>query len=124
MSTAQGALERLVNHIWYGNSILSWCLIPLSWPVRWAIHRRRQQARASRALGGAHAQLTDPMLDPILERVRDAADELNEARRVHRAPPEAAGLAQSVVRTPKKLTGRGGPGLRLPDHAWAWPRPG
>ena len=44
MSTAQGALERLVNHIWYGNSLLSWCLIPLTWPVRWAIHRRRQQA--------------------------------------------------------------------------------
>ena len=44
MSTAQGALERLVNHIWYGNSMLSWCLIPLTWPVRWTIHRRRQQA--------------------------------------------------------------------------------
>jgi len=44
MSTARGALERLVNHIWYGNSLLSWCLIPLTWPVRWAIHRRRQQA--------------------------------------------------------------------------------
>jgi tetraacyldisaccharide 4'-kinase len=44
MSTAQGALERLLNHIWYGNSLLSWCLIPLTWPVRWAIHRRRQQA--------------------------------------------------------------------------------
>ena len=23
---------------------MSWCLIPLTWPVRWAIHRRRQQA--------------------------------------------------------------------------------
>ena len=44
MSTAQGAWERLANHIWYGNSILSWCLIPLTWPVRWAIYRRRQQA--------------------------------------------------------------------------------
>ena len=44
MSTMQGALERLLNHIWYGNSLLSWCLIPLTWPVRWAIHRRRQQA--------------------------------------------------------------------------------
>ena len=44
MSTAQGALERLVNHIWYGNSLLSWYLIPLTWPVRWAIHCRRQQA--------------------------------------------------------------------------------
>ena len=44
MSTAQGALERLLNHIWYGKSLLSWCLIPLTWPVRWAIHRRRQQA--------------------------------------------------------------------------------
>ena len=44
MSTAQGALERLLNHSWYGNSLLSWCLIPLTWPVRCAIHRRRQQA--------------------------------------------------------------------------------
>ena len=44
MSTTQGAQERLLNHIWYGNSLLSWCLIPLTWPVRWAIHRRRQQA--------------------------------------------------------------------------------
>ena len=44
MSTTQGALERLLNHIWYGNSFLSWCLIPLTWPVRWVIHRRRQQA--------------------------------------------------------------------------------
>ena len=44
MSTTQGALERLLNHIWYGNSLLSWCLIPLTWPVRWVIHRRRQQA--------------------------------------------------------------------------------
>ena len=44
MSTAQGAWERLLNHIWYSNSLLSWCLIPLTWPVRWAIHRRRQQA--------------------------------------------------------------------------------
>ena len=44
MRTTQGALERLLNHIWYGNSLLSWCLIPLTWPVRWAIHRRRQQA--------------------------------------------------------------------------------
>jgi len=44
MSTTQGALERLLNHIWYGNSLFSWCLIPLTWPVRWAIHRRRQQA--------------------------------------------------------------------------------
>ena len=44
MSTTQGALERLLNHIWYGNSFLSWCLIPLTWPVRWVIHLRRQQA--------------------------------------------------------------------------------
>ncbi len=44
MSTTQGALERLLNHIWYGNSVLSLCLIPLTWPVRWVIHRRRQQA--------------------------------------------------------------------------------
>jgi tetraacyldisaccharide 4'-kinase len=44
MSTSQGALERLLNHIWYGNSLLSWCLVPLTWPVRWAIHRRRQNA--------------------------------------------------------------------------------
>ena len=44
MSTTQGALERLLNHIWYGNSLLSWCLIPLTWPVRWAIQRRRRNA--------------------------------------------------------------------------------
>ena len=44
MSTTQGALERLLNHIWYGNSLLSWCLIPLTWPVRWVIYRRRQNA--------------------------------------------------------------------------------
>ena len=44
MSTSQGALERLLNHIWYGNSLLSWCLVPLTWPVRWAIHRRHQNA--------------------------------------------------------------------------------
>ena len=44
MSTAQSALERLLSRIWYGNSLLSWCLIPLTWPVRWAIHRRRQKA--------------------------------------------------------------------------------
>jgi tetraacyldisaccharide 4'-kinase len=46
MSRVQGALERLLNHIWYGNSVLSWCLIPLTWPVRWVIHRRRQRATA------------------------------------------------------------------------------
>jgi tetraacyldisaccharide 4'-kinase len=46
MSCVQGALERLLNHIWYGNSVLSWCLIPLTWPVRWVIHRRRQRATA------------------------------------------------------------------------------
>ncbi len=44
MSTTQGALERLLNHIWYGNSLVSWCLIPLTWPVRWAIHCRRWRA--------------------------------------------------------------------------------
>ena len=44
MSATRGALERLLNHIWYGDSLLSWCLIPLTWPVRWTIHRRRQQA--------------------------------------------------------------------------------
>jgi len=44
MTGAQGALERLLNHIWYGNSVLSWCLVPLTWPVRWVIHRRRQRA--------------------------------------------------------------------------------
>ena len=44
MSATRGALERLLNHIWYGDSLLSWCLIPLTWPVRWAIHRRRRQA--------------------------------------------------------------------------------
>ena len=44
MSATRGALERLLNHIWYGDSLLSWCLIPLTWPVRWVIHRRRQRA--------------------------------------------------------------------------------
>ena len=44
MNTTQIALERLLNHIWYGNSLVSWCLIPRTWPVRWAIHRRRQKA--------------------------------------------------------------------------------
>ena len=44
MSSTQGALERLLNYIWYGNSLLSWCLIPLTWPVRWVIYRRRLQA--------------------------------------------------------------------------------
>ena len=44
MSRVQGALERLLNHIWYGNSVLSWCLVPLTWPVRWVTHRRRQRA--------------------------------------------------------------------------------
>ena len=44
MSITQGALERLLNHIWYGNNFLSWCLIPLTWPVRWVIRRRRQHA--------------------------------------------------------------------------------
>ena len=44
MNTTQGAVERLLNHIWYGDSLLSWCLIPLTWPVRWTIYRRRRQA--------------------------------------------------------------------------------
>ena len=44
MSLLRGAVERLLNHIWYGNSVLSWCLIPMAWPVGWAIHRRRQNA--------------------------------------------------------------------------------
>ena len=44
MSTTQGGVERLLNHIWYGDSLLSWCLIPLTWPVRWTIYRRRQKA--------------------------------------------------------------------------------
>ena len=44
MSSTRGALQRLLNHIWYGNSLLSWYLIPMTWPVRWVIHRRRQRA--------------------------------------------------------------------------------
>ena len=44
MSRVQGVLERLLNHIWYGSSVLSWCLIPLTWPVGWVTDRRRQRA--------------------------------------------------------------------------------
>ena len=44
MSAMRGALERVFDYIWYGDSLLSWCLIPFTWPVWWAIHRRRQQA--------------------------------------------------------------------------------
>jgi len=44
MSITQGAVERLLNYIWYGDSLFSWCLIPLTWPVRWTIYHRRRLA--------------------------------------------------------------------------------
>ena len=46
MTLLRGTLERLVNHIWYRGSVLSWVLLPLSWPVRWVVGRRRRQAPA------------------------------------------------------------------------------
>lgn len=46
MTLLRSTLERLVNHIWYRGSVLSWCLLPLSWPVGWVVRRRRRQAPA------------------------------------------------------------------------------
>ena len=46
MTLLRGTLERLLNHIWYRGSLLSWVLLPLSWPVRWVVGRRRRQAPA------------------------------------------------------------------------------
>ena len=46
MILLRGTLERLVNYIWYRGGVLSWCLLPLSWPVRWVVRRRRRQAPA------------------------------------------------------------------------------
>ena len=40
----RGAVERGLNAIWYGNSVLSWCLLPLSLLVRFEVKRRRDQA--------------------------------------------------------------------------------
>ena len=44
MTAWRGAVERGLNAIWYGNSILSWCLLPLSLLVRFEVKRRRDQA--------------------------------------------------------------------------------
>ena len=44
MTAFRGAVERGLNAIWYGNSVLSWCLLPLSLLVRFAVKRRRDQA--------------------------------------------------------------------------------
>lgn len=46
MTLPRATLERLVNHIWYRGSVLSWCLLPLSWPIRWVVGRRRRKAPA------------------------------------------------------------------------------
>ena len=44
MSALRGAAERALNAIWYGTSVLSWCLLPLSLLVRFEVKRRRDQA--------------------------------------------------------------------------------
>ena len=44
MTALRGAVERGLNAIWYGNSVLSWCLLPLSLLVRFEVKRRRDQA--------------------------------------------------------------------------------
>lgn len=44
MTALRGVLERGLNAIWYRNSVLSWCLLPLSLLVRWAVKRRRDQS--------------------------------------------------------------------------------
>ena len=44
MTAWRGAVERGLNAIWYGNSVLSWCLLPLSLLVRFEVKRRRDQA--------------------------------------------------------------------------------
>ena len=49
MSSIRGAMERVLNHIWYGSSPLSLLLVPLSWPVRWVVARRRANAPAKRS---------------------------------------------------------------------------
>ena len=49
MSSIRGAMERVLNHIWYGSSPLALLLVPLSWPVRWVVARRRANAPAKRS---------------------------------------------------------------------------
>jgi tetraacyldisaccharide 4'-kinase len=44
MTALRGVVERGLNAIWYRNSVLSWCLLPLSLLVRWAVKRRRDQS--------------------------------------------------------------------------------
>ncbi len=44
MTVWRGAVERGLNAIWYRNSILSWCLLPLSLIVRFEVKRRRGQS--------------------------------------------------------------------------------
>jgi len=44
MTAFRGAVERALNAIWYGNSVLSWCLLPISLLVRFEVKRRRDQA--------------------------------------------------------------------------------
>lgn len=46
MNSMRSALERALNNTWYGSSPLSLLLIPLSWPVRWVVARRRARAPA------------------------------------------------------------------------------
>lgn len=49
MSSIRGAMERVLNHIWYGSSPLALLLVPLSWPVRWVVALRRANAPAKRS---------------------------------------------------------------------------
>ena len=44
MSSVRSALERVLNNIWYESNPLSLLLVPLSWPVRWIVARRRARA--------------------------------------------------------------------------------
>ena len=44
MTALRGAVERGLNAIWYGNSVLSWCLLPLSLLVQFEVKRRRDKA--------------------------------------------------------------------------------
>ena len=44
MTVLRSALERGLNAIWYRNSVLSWCLLPLSLLVRFEVKRRRDQS--------------------------------------------------------------------------------
>jgi len=49
MTAVRGALERLMNRIWYGGYWLAWPLLPFSLLVRWEISRRRRRAPAKGA---------------------------------------------------------------------------